>query len=627
MKLIVVESPTKARTLAKFLGQEYVIEASMGHVRDLPKKSLGVDIEHEFKPEYVISTGKSKIVKQLKQSAKKAEVVILATDLDREGEAIAFHIQHLLSEKRKFSRIVFHEITKTAIVEALKHPGQVDLRLVDAQAGRRILDRLVGYQLSPILWRKVRRGLSAGRVQSVAVRLVVEREEEIKAFKPETYWIVGASLKKDEGEFSAYLKKITDQVKAEQIKADLKQAEYSVKEVKNRLVKLWPWPPLMTSTLQRSAGARLGWSAKKTMHEAQSLYEQGLITYHRTDSLNLSEEAVSQARKLISQKFGAKYLPDKPVFYKTKAKNTQGAHEAIRPTDVKFQSENKLYKLIWERFVGCQMSPAVISRTKVTIQAGKYELTAEGERLIFEGWRKIFKSQFSIFNELPNLQTNDKLTLIKVLFEQKYTQPPSRYTEASLIKVLEEKEIGRPSTYAPILSTIQDRHYVEKEEKKLKPTTIGEAVTKFLLKYFPQVMDYQFTAGMERDLDEIAKGEQSSASVLKKFYSGFSDNLNLVKEKAERMAIETEKTGEKCPECKDGDVVIRTGRFGKFLSCEKFPECKYTANFKQIVEGFQCPDCQSSIVIRRTRRGKQFYGCANYPKCKWASWNKPKVVR
>lgn len=636
MKLIVVESPTKARTLSRFLGKEYLIEASMGHVRDLPKKNLGVDLEHEFKPEYVISSGKSKIVRQLKQSAKKAEAVILATDLDREGEAIAFHIQYLLSEKRKaksekqkFSRIVFHEITKNAIEAALKHPGQVDLKLVDAQQGRRILDRLVGYQLSPILWRKVRRGLSAGRVQSVAVRLVVEREEEIKAFKPEAYWVVGASLKKDQENFEAYLKKITDQAKAEQATVDLKQAEYSVKEVKTRQVKQWPWPPLMTSTLQRSAGARLGWSAKKTMHEAQNLYEQGLITYHRTDSLNLATEAVGQARKYIQTKYGDKYLPDRPVFYKTKAKNVQAAHEAIRPTDVNFQSDNKLYKLIWERFVGCQMRPAVMGKTTVIVTAqpfdsaqGKYELKAEGERLIFDGWWKIGKGQQ--LKNLPELKVGDKLELIKVLSEKKLTQPPSRYTEASLIKVLEEKEIGRPSTYAPILSTIQDRHYVEKEEKKLKPTVIGEAVTKFLLKNFPKVMDYEFTAKMEGDLDEIAKGKQSSVTVLKNFYSGFAEKLNEVKEKAERVAIKTEKTGEKCPECKQGEVVIRTGRFGKFLSCEKFPECKYTANFKEVVKEVVCGDCGAEVVIKRTRRGKQFYGCANYPKCKWASWNKPK---
>ncbi|KKS80672.1 MAG: topoisomerase protein [Candidatus Beckwithbacteria bacterium GW2011_GWA2_43_10] len=602
----------------------------MGHVRDLPKKSLGVDLEHEFKPEYVISAGKAKIVRQLKQSAKKASSVILATDLDREGEAIAFHIQYLLSEKRKaksekqkFYRIVFHEITKTAIEQALKNPGQVDLKLVDAQAGRRILDRLVGYQLSPILWRKVRRGLSAGRVQSVAVRLVVEREEEIKAFIPETYWVVGASLKKGEENFKAYLKKITDQVRAEQAAAALKQAQYSVKEVKTRQVKQWPWPPLMTSSLQRTAGARLGWSAKKTMYEAQNLYEQGLITYHRTDSLSLNEEAVGQARKFISQKFGAQYLPDHPVFYKTKAKSAQAAHEAIRPTEVNFQSDNKLYKLIWERFVACQMSPAVINRTKVTIQADKYELFAEGEKLVFDGWMRINEKLKPKNEKLPELKEGDKLDLIKVLSEKKFTQPPGRYTEAGLIKVLEEKEIGRPSTYAPILSTIQDRHYVEKEDKKLKPTAIGQAVTRFLLKYFPKIMNYEFTAKMEGDLDEIAKGRQSSVSVLKNFYSSFSDKLNEVKEKAERVVIETEKTGEKCPECKQGEVVIRIGRFGKFLSCSRFPDCKYTKNYKEIVAGANCPKCQGEVVVKKSRKRKQFYGCANYPKCQWASWNKP----
>ncbi|MDZ7586363.1 MAG: type I DNA topoisomerase, partial [Patescibacteria group bacterium] len=375
MKLIIVESPTKARTLSKFLGKEYVIEASMGHVRDLPKKNLGVDLEHEFKPEYVISSGKSKIVKQLRQSAKSASQIILATDLDREGEAIAFHIQYLLrKESKSFSRIVFHEITKTAIDEALKHPGQVDLRLVDAQQGRRILDRLVGYELSPILWRKVRRGLSAGRVQSVAVRLVVEREAEIKAFNSEAYWVVGARLKKDGEEFAAYLKKITDQLKAEQATSALKQAEYVVKEVKTREVKQSPWPPLMTSTLQRSASAKFGWSAKKTMHEAQSLYEQGLITYHRTDSLNLAVEALAQIRRYIETNFGKQYLPEKPCFYKAKSKNAQGAHEAIRPTDVNLQSENKLYKLIWERTIACQMKAAIVAKTKAFIQASKYEL-------------------------------------------------------------------------------------------------------------------------------------------------------------------------------------------------------------------------------------------------------------
>ena len=636
MKLVIVESPTKAKTLSRFLGKGYILEASMGHVRDLPKKNLGVDVENDFKPEYVISTGKSKVVRKLRLEAKKADEIILATDLDREGEAIAFHIEHLLKkEKKPFSRIVFHEITKMAVDEALKHPGIVDLKLVDAQQGRRILDRLVGYQLSPILWRKVRRGLSAGRVQSVAVRLVVEREEEIKAFKSEDYWVVGAILKKEKEELTAYLKKITDKIKAAKAKIDLEKAKYKVLEVKARQVKQSALPPLMTSTMQRVAGARLGWSAKKTMREAQQLYEEGLITYHRTDSLNLAAEAVTSIRKYIQTSFGDKYLPQSPNYFKTKAKNSQAAHEAIRPTDVNKEevslspSANRLYQLIRNRALISQMNPAILEKTKVKIEADakgeKYELQVEGQRLIFDGWFRVSAGAFSQDVSLPALKAGDYLDLKQVLFEQKQTQPPSRYTEASLIKVLEEKEIGRPSTYAPILSTIQDRHYVEKEEKKLFPTTIGVAVTQFLMSNFPKIMDYEFTAQMEGSLDEIAKGTESSVSVLKKFYKGFADKLKSVAEKAKRVAIETEKTGEKCPTCKDGEVVIRTGRFGKFLSCSKFPECKYTATYKDVVKGIICGDCGGEVVMKRTRRGKHFYGCANYPKCKWASWNKPKA--
>lgn len=636
MKLIIVESPTKARTLGKFLGSEYIIEASMGHIRDLPLKNLGVDVEHNFKPEYVISKGKTAVVKKLRELAKKADGVILATDQDREGEAIAWHIQHLLGQKgkravgQKFERITFHEITKTAIESALKNPGEVDLKLVDAQAGRRILDRLVGYKLSPILWQKVRRGLSAGRVQSVAVRLIVDREEEIKAFKPEAYWVVGARLKKDESEFEAYLKKITDEAKAKEAAEILAKAKYLIKNVETREVKQWPLPPFITSTLQRAAGNRLKWSAKKTMRQAQQLYEQGLITYHRTDSINIAEEAVAQAREYIGQKLGAEYLPEKPVFYKSGSKNVQGAHEAIRPTDMKRelvedQSLNRLYRLIWERFMACQMKPAIVAKTKAIISANKYELIAEGERLVFEGWTKIVIRAQSLEVSLPELKIGDQLELIKVLDEKKFTQPPARYTEASLIKVLEAKGIGRPSTYAPILSTIQDRFYVEKQEQKLAPTSIGTAVTKFLQEYFPKIMDYEFTAKMEGDLDEIAQGKLSSQELLKNFYSDFDSNLVKVKEKAVRAKIEVEKTGEKCPECKEGDIVIRTGRFGKFFSCARFPECKYTKQYKEILPGIVCPECQAEIVIKKTKRGKQFYGCGNYPKCKWASWNKPKI--
>ena len=636
MKLIVVESPTKARTLTRFLGADYQIEASMGHVRDLPQKSLGVDLEHDFKPEYVISKGKTAIVKKLKELAKKADGVILATDPDREGEAIAWHVQYLLASSKqrlassKFSRIVFHEITKTAIEQALKNPGEVDLKLVDAQAGRRILDRLVGYKLSPILWQKVRRGLSAGRVQSVAVRLIVEREEEINAFKPEAYWVVGAILGKDKEQFEAYLKKITDEAKAKEASEVLAKASYQVKSVETKEVRQWPLPPFMTSTLQRAAGNRLKWSAKKTMRQAQQLYEQGLITYHRTDSVNLAAEAVAKARDFIGKKFGKEYLPEQAIFYKSGSKNVQGAHEAIRPTEasretVEDQSLNRLYRLIWERFIACQMKPAVIAKTKAVITADRYELLAEGEKMVFDGWTKIAKLPYPISNQLPNLQTDDQLKLIKILDEKKFTQPPARYTEAALIKVLEQKGIGRPSTYAPILSTIQDRFYVEKKEQKLWPTSIGTTVTKFLMEYFPKIMDYEFTAKMEGDLDEIAQGKQSSQELLKNFYSDFDSNLIKVKEKAKRAKIEVEKTGEKCPECKEGDVVIRTGRFGKFLSCSRFPDCKYTKQYKEIIEGVKCPECGAEVVVRKTRRGKQFYGCGNYPKCKWMSWNKPKV--
>lgn len=632
--MVIVESPTKARTLTKFLGAEYQIEASMGHLRDLPKKKIGVDIEHDFTPEYVIVEGKAATVAKLKKLAKGAAAVILATDPDREGEAIAFHIETLLKTKNlklKFSRIVFHEITQSAISAALDHPGEVDLKLVDAQYGRRVLDRLVGYKLSPLLWQKVRRGLSAGRVQSVAVRLVVEREEEIRVFQPEAYWVVGAVLAKNKAEFPAYLKKINREEEAQTAAETLTNTEYLVKNVQTRPVKQWPFPPFTTASLQRTAGTRFGWSAKKTMRTAQSLYEQGLITYHRTDSVNLAQEAVEKARDYIKQKFGQAYLPDKGVFYKSGKKNVQGAHEAIRPTDLNFQSEDKLYQLIRERFISCQMNPAIINKTKVVISADKYELVAEGEKLVFAGFTKISNFQYPISNELPNLQAKDKLDLIKVINEKKFTLPPARYTEAALIKVLEQKGIGRPSTYAPILSTIQDRFYVEKKEQKLFPTAIGAAVVKFLLTYFPKIMDYEFTAGMEQGLDEIAEGKQRALDLLKNFYSDFNSNLINVKEKAQRTKIEAEATGQKCPECqkrglpagRQGEVVIRTGRFGKFYSCSRFPECKYTKNYKELVSNAVCPDCGAAVVIRKSRRGRQFYGCDAYPKCKWMSWQKP----
>lgn len=611
----------------------------MGHLRDLPSKKLGVDVEHGFEPEYVTLKKKQATVTKLKTAAKAAKEVILATDPDREGEAIAWHLQYILKDSVKdFKRIVFHEITQSAIEAALKTPGAVDLKLVDSQQARRILDRLVGYKLSPLLWRKVRRGLSAGRVQSVAVRLVVEREQAIKAFVPQEYWEIKVELQKDKQNFLVQLvKKLKDKTESQTIVNDLEAANYQVLKVDSKTLNRHAYPPLITSTLQRLAGNRLGWSAKKTMTMAQHLYENGLITYHRTDSVNLAKEAVEMARLYINSTYGGRYLPDQPNFYKSRSKNVQGAHEAVRPTDVNLQfsstnfqklgkSEQKLYQLIWQRFVASQMKAAVFNKTVVVVQAKavkEYELKAEAEKLEFDGWMKVADGFKSTPIELPRLAVGEKLTLVKVLPEQKFTEAKARYTEAGLIKELEKRGIGRPSTYAPILSTIQDRYYVEKEEQKLKPTAIGETVTGFLLKYFDSIMDYDFTAKMEDDLDQIALGKLKSQKLLESFYLPFDKKLIEVTEKAERVKIATESTGEKCPDCGEGEVVIRLGRFGKFLSCSRFPECKYTTKYKDVVPGITCPQDGGEVVIKKTRRGKSFYGCGNYPNCKWASWKKP----
>lgn len=643
MPLIIVESPTKARTLQRFLGDKFQIEASMGHLRDLPSKKIGVDVEKNFTPEYVIDKKKQAIVTRLKTAAKLAKEVILATDPDREGEAIAWHLEYILrKEVKDFKRIVFHEITETAINEALKHPGNVDLNLVNSQQARRILDRLVGYKLSPLLWRKVRRGLSAGRVQSVAVRLIVEREELIKNFVPVEYWEIKVELGKDKQNFLvALIDELKNKAESRQAVNDLEAAEYIVAKYDQKKLTRHAYPPLITSTMQRLAGNRLGWSAKKTMTMAQRLYENGLITYHRTDSVNLAKEAIEMAREYIGSTYGKNYLPDQPNFYKSKGSHVQGAHEAVRPTDVNLQfsstnfqklgkSEQKLYQLIWQRFVASQMASAVFNKKVLVVQATAvktYQLKAEAEQMDFDGWMKVsagFKASEVI---LPDFTAGEKLQLIKVLSEQKFTLAPPRYTEASLIKELEKQGIGRPSTYAPIISTIQDRYYVEKEEQKLKPTAIGETVTLFLMKHFDTIMDYDFTAKMEADLDEIALGNLKSQKLLESFYLPFDTKLIEVTEKAPRAKIATETTGEKCPDCKEGEIVIRLGRFGKFLSCSHFPECKYTARYKDVVPGVVCGQCGGEVVIKKTRRGKSFYGCGNYPNCKWASWKKPQGLQ
>lgn len=654
MKLIIVESPTKEKTLSRFLGKGYQIVSSMGHIRDLPKKKLAIDVEADFKPQYSLVPQKKEAIKKIKETAKKAKEIFLATDPDREGEAIAWHITHLLKKKKDgFARIVFHEITQEAIEKALANPKKIDMSLVDAQQARRILDRLVGYKLSPLLWRKIRRGLSAGRVQSVAVRLIVDREREIEKFIPDEYWEIWAKLKKHIGGqrqdmplFEAKLikkngqtVKIENETQTKQIIDELKKANYEIYQVIRKEVKQRPSPPFITSSLQRNAVQRLGFSSKRTMYAAQRLYEKGLITYHRTDSFNLARIAVDKIRHYINSTYGQEYLPPKPNFYKTKSKVAQEAHEAIRPTDVQKtvakiaeklgRDEEKLYELIWKRAIACQMNSAIWDKTKIETQATSakniYLFLTEGRIIKFDGWLTLYgKKEGEGETGLPEVEKGDDLNLFKLASKQKFTQAPPRYSEASLIKALEEKGVGRPSTYAPIISTIQNRQYVEKIEGYFQPTPVGTTVSDFLVEYFQEIVDYDFTAKMEDDLDEIANGKRKWVPVIKEFYQPFEKQLEGVAEVAERVQIPTEVTDEKCPKCKQGKVVIRIGRFGKFLSCSRFPDCDYTAPYVLKVKGIKCPDCGGEVVIRKTRRGKKFYGCSNWPKCKWASWKKPK---
>ncbi len=648
--LIIVESPTKSKTLTRFLGKDYQVASTMGHLRDLPKGKLGVDVEKTFQPEYALVSGKSGVISELKQLAKEAKKIYLATDPDREGEAIAWHVAFILKRKEDgLARIVFHEITKSAIEKALAKPGKINMELVDAQQARRVLDRLVGYKLSPLLWRKIRRGLSAGRVQSVTVRLVVDREREIEKFIPEEYWDIAAELRRHLGgqlpqvpTFLAKLMKkngqgvkIEDKTAAQEVVTELEEAGYEVLEVEKKATSQNPAPPFITSTLQQHAARRLGFSSKRTMRIAQSLYEKGLITYHRTDSVNLAQEALEKIRDYINSTYGQNYLPERARLYKTKSKVAQEAHEAIRPTHIgRSVSEIKglradgerLYDLIWKRAIASQMAAAVWDQTRVLVQATSkknlYQLQAEGKVVKFDGWLKLFKVPQG--EELPELKKAEELDLIKVLSEQKFTRPPARYTEASLIKALEERGIGRPSTYAPTISTVQNRQYVEQVERQFKPTLLGITVNDFLVDYFPQIMDYEFTAQMEDDLDEIANGKKKWVPVIKEFYKPFAEKLESVTEVAERVKVPTEATDEACPECKEGTLVIRVGRFGKFLSCSRFPECKYTAPYTPKVEGIKCEKCGGDVIIKKTRKGKQFYGCSNWPKCDWASWRKPK---
>ncbi|HLE48467.1 MAG TPA: type I DNA topoisomerase [Patescibacteria group bacterium] len=661
MNLIIVESPTKARTLSRFLGKEYDVEATKGHIKDLPKSTLGVNVEKNFTPEYIVVAKQTDVIETLKKASKKANIVYLATDPDREGEAIASHVEEIVGEfvaEDKIKRIVFHEITKEAVEEAIGSPRKVDQHLVNAQIARRVLDRLVGYKLSPLLWKKVRRGLSAGRVQSVAVRLIVEREREISAFKPVEYWEIFSDVsgidapKKDI--FRVKLLKINgkpaevgDGETAKSVVTDLKVFPYRILEVTKKEVHKHPYPPYTTSTLTQAAARVFRWSSRKTMSIAQSLYEQGLITYHRTDSTNLAASAVLKARSFIKKEYGEQYLPLSPNFYKTKSKVAQEAHEAIRPSNVSITSGNgnakftsdmeRLYELIWKRYVTCQMSDSVYDETTIDVEAKKevassksYLLRTRGAIMKFDGWKKLYKGSKSSEDDvvnLPEVVKDQLLTLIDVISEQKFTQAPARYSEAMLIKTLESLGIGRPSTYAPTISTIQVRSYVEKIEGRFKPTPVGIAVNDFLITNFPDVFEYKFTADMENSLDDIANGEEKWKESIGDFYRPFEKKLADVEKKAKRVKIEAEKLGRKCPDCKDGELVIRIGRFGRFISCSNFPDCRHTEKYVEKAH-MKCPDCKKGdVIIKKTQKGKRFFGCSRYPKCKWASWRKPERVK
>jgi len=650
--LVIVESPTKAKTIGKILGKHYVIKSSMGHVRDLPPNRLGVNVEDNFRPTYEIIKNKRKIVKDLAKAVKEAEEVYIATDQDREGEAIGWHLVTVTNtDQGRVKRIVFHEITKETIANSLRSPRQIDLHLVNAQQARRILDRLVGYKLSPLLSRKVRRGLSAGRVQSVALRVVVERERQIEQFVSQEYWTILAHLRKreEEGIFTANLiakgkkkfKKleIANESQAKEICQDLSGEEFRVSKVTRRPKKRNPLPPFNTSTLQQEASRRFGFSATKTMVIAQQLYEGidlgkkesvGLITYMRTDSFNVSSSAQAEALKFISKNFGKDYSPQKPRIYKSKSKIAQEAHEAIRPSSClrtpdalsKYldTSQSKLYGLIWQRFVSSQMASAIFDTVTVDIRAGDYTFRTTGQKLKFSGFLKIYQEEKEEEEKiLPFLEDGDILVLKEVVPEQHFTEPPSHYTEASLIKTLEEHGIGRPSTYAPIISTLLERGYVRLIKKQFHPEETGIIVSDLLVKHFPKIMDINFTAHMEENLDEIALGKREWVEVLNNFYQPFKKTLN---EAYEHMTkVKPEVTQETCPKC-GSTMLIRIGRFGKFLACSAFPRCRYTVPLdeqgKRIVVQIteeKCPKCGSPMVIRSGRRGR-FLACSAYPKCK-----------
>ncbi|MDX1663674.1 MAG: type I DNA topoisomerase [Candidatus Promineifilaceae bacterium] len=669
-RLVIVESPAKARTIGKYLGRGYKVRSSVGHVRDLLKSRLSVDVDNGFAPEYRVPNEKRDTVKELKQAAAGAEEIYLATDPDREGEAIAWHVQEAAAmEPERTRRVVFQEITKPAIQAAFQQPREIDMDRVDAQQARRILDRLVGYKLSPLLWRKVRGRLSAGRVQSVAVRLVVEREREIEAFEPEEYWSLQAELSQEDfrGQeprpfFTARFHKYkgedpelpSEEVVQKHLEA-LEPAQWTVGEVRLGQRRRKPAAPFTTSTMQQEASRQIRFGTNKTMRIAQQLYEgvdlgdegtEGLITYMRTDSVAVSKDAQAETRDFIAEEWGTEYRPSSPRQHTTKSKLAQEAHEAIRPTSVRRVPESikqhlsrdqyRLYDLIWKRFVASQMSNAVYDTVSVDIYAGEaktaiaerpYLFRATGSTLRFPGFLVLYEETEPEDRpedaevEVPtDLEEGERLDLLQLVPNQHFTQPPPRFSEATLVKELEQNGIGRPSTYASIISTIVSRGYVKMEDRRLVPTETGEVVNDLLVAYFPNVMSVDFTARMEDELDEIAEGRQEWVPVVRDFYDGFAENLSVAEEDMPKVEM-TEKVGRACPEC-GGDLLYRHGRYGRFIGCANFPECRYT---EQILEkiGIDCPECGGDIVVKKTRRGRTFYGCANYPDCEWTNWKRP----
>jgi DNA topoisomerase I len=652
--LVIVESPAKAKTIGKYLGSKFIVKASMGHIRDLPKSQIGVEIENDFTPKYITIRGKGNVLKELKDASKKVKKVYLAADPDREGEAIAWHLAHYLELDEKDScRVVFNEITKQAVKDAFKTPRPIDMDLVNAQQARRVLDRLVGYKISPLLWKKVKKGLSAGRVQSVALKLIYDRENEIKAFVPEEYWSITAHLMKEKASFEAKFHALNGEKKELKSEADVKEVvgliagkPFTVSEVKEKERLRNPSPPFITSSLQQEAARKLNMRASKTMQLAQQLYEGvdlgkegtvGLITYMRTDSTRISPIAQEEAKQYITERYGEKFLPETPRVYTKKNANAQDAHEAIRPTSVLRDPESvksfmtrdqlRLYKLVWERFVSSQMASAVLDTMTVDLNCGAVTFRANGSKMKFAGFTKVYVegNDDGTTEEdrlLPALSTGDGVKAEQIDPKQHFTQPPPRYSEARLVRALEELGIGRPSTYAPTLETIQKRYYVAIEEKKFVPTELGELVIQLMEEFFPEILDAEFTAHMEGDLDHVEEGTEDWVNVIGEFYKSFEKRLTVAEDEMKEVEVKDEPSDVICEKC-GNPMVYKMGRFGKFLACSGFPECR---NTKPIVKetGVTCPKCSKGHVVeRRSKKGRLFYGCDRYPECDFVSWDKP----